>query len=259
MDLGISGKTALVLGGSKGLARSCCEHLGQAGIRVVINGRDAEAGEAAAKAIGNGAIFLQGDVSQPGMVEQVIAEAEARAGRISILVTNAGGPPPGLFTDHDIDVWRRALEVNMLSAVSAAQRVLPGMLEDGFGRIVNITSFAVKEPYPNMALANSVRAGLTGAMATLAREVVDRGVTVNNLLPGLMATGALDRVIRARSAREGISEAEVVAAMAGSVPARRLGAAEDFGPICAFLCSRHAGYITGQNIAVDGGLIRSLL
>ncbi len=110
-----------------------------------------------------------------------------------------------------------------------------------------------------MALANSVRAGLTGAMATLAREVVDRGVTVNNLLPGLMATGALDRVIRARSAREGISEAEVVAAMAGSVPARRLGAAEDFGPICAFLCSRHAGYITGQNIAVDGGLIRSLL
>lgn len=259
MDLGISGKTALVLGGSKGLARSCCEHLGQAGVRVVINGRDAKAGEAAAKAVGNGAIFLQGDVSQPGMVEQVIAEAEARAGRISILVTNAGGPPPGLFTDHDIDVWRRALEVNMLSAVGAAQRVLPGMLEDGFGRIVNITSFAVKEPYPNMALANSVRAGLTGAMATLAREVVDRGVTVNNLLPGLMATGALDRVIRARSAREGISEAEVVAAMAGSVPARRLGAAEDFGPICAFLCSRHAGYITGQNIAVDGGLIRSLL
>lgn len=259
MDLGISGKTALVLGGSKGLARSCCEHLGQAGVRVVINGRDAEAGEAAAKAVGNGAVFLQGDVSQLGMVEQVIAEAEARAGRISILVTNAGGPPPGLFTDHDIDVWRRALEVNMLSAVSAAQRVLPGMLEDGFGRIVNITSFAVKEPYPNMALANSVRAGLTGAMATLAREVVDRGVTVNNLLPGLMATGALDRVIRARSNREGVSEAEVVAAMAGSVPARRLGAAEDFGPICAFLCSRHAGYITGQNIAVDGGLIRSLL
>lgn len=259
MDLGISGKTALVLGGSKGLARSCCEHLGQAGVRVVINGRDAEAGEAAAKAVGNGAIFLQGDVSQPGTVEQVIAEAEARAGRISILVTNAGGPPPGLFTDHDIDVWRRALEINMLSAVGAAQRVLPGMLEDGFGRIVNITSFAVKEPYPNMALANSVRAGLTGAMATLAREVVDRGVTVNNLLPGLMATGALDRVIRARSNREGVSEAEVVAAMAGSVPARRLGAAEDFGPICAFLCSRHAGYITGQNIAVDGGLIRSLL
>lgn len=259
MDLGISGKTALVLGGSKGLARSCCEHLGQAGARVVINGRDAEAGEAAAKAIGNGAIFLQGDVSQPGTVDRVIAEAEERAGRISILVTNAGGPPPGLFTDHDIDVWRRALEVNMLSAVGAAQRVLPGMLEDGFGRIVNITSFAVKEPYPNMALANSVRAGLTGAMATLAREVVDRGVTVNNVLPGLMATGALDRVIRARAARDGISEAEVVTAMANSVPAKRLGAAEDFGPICAFLCSRHAGYITGQNIAVDGGLIRSLL
>lgn len=259
MDLGISGTTALILGGSKGLARSAAEHLAQAGVRVVINGRDAEAGEATARALGNGAFFVQGDVSQAGVVDEVIAAAEKQAGRISILVTNAGGPPPGQFTDHHIDVWRRALEVNMLSAVGAVQRVLPGMLEDGFGRIVNITSFAVKEPYPNMALANSVRAGLTGAMATLAREVVDRGVTVNNVLPGLMATGALDRVIRARAARDGTSEAEVVTAMSNSVPAKRLGTAEDFGPICAFLCSRHAGYITGQNIAVDGGLIRSLL
>lgn len=259
MDLGISGKTALILGGSKGLARSAAEHLAQAGARVVINGRDAEAGEAAAAAIGNGAIFVQGDVSQAGVVDEVIAAAEKRSGRISILITNAGGPPPGLFTDHGIDVWRRALEVNMLSAVAAVQRVLPGMLEDRFGRIVNITSFAVKEPYPNMALANSVRAGLTGAMATLAREVIDRGVTVNNVLPGLMATGALDRVIRARAARDGTSEADVVTAMENSVPAKRLGSADDFGPICAFLCSQHAGYITGQNIAVDGGLIRSLL
>lgn len=259
MDLGISGRTALILGGSKGLARSAAEHLAEAGVRVVVNGRDAEAGEAAAKALGNGAIFVQGDVSQAGTVDEVIAAAEKRSGRVSILVTNAGGPPPGQFADHGIDVWRRALEVNMLSAVGAAQRVLPGMLEDGFGRIVNITSFAVKEPYPNMALANSVRAGLTGAMATLAREVVHRGVTVNNVLPGLMATGALDRVIRARAARDGTSEADVVEAMANSVPAKRLGAADDFGPICAFLCSRHAGYITGQNIAVDGGLIRSLL
>ncbi|MCW5719575.1 MAG: SDR family oxidoreductase [Devosia sp.] len=259
MDLGIAGKTALILGGSRGLARSAAEHLAAAGVRVAINGRDQQAGQAAAEALGNGAIFVQGDVSQPGVLEAVIAETERECGRVSILLTNAGGPPPGRFTEHGIDVWRRALEVNMLSAVEAAQRVLPAMLEDGFGRIVNITSFAVKEPYPNMALANSVRAGLTGAMATLAREVVDRGVTVNNVLPGLMATGALDRVIRARAARDGLSETEVVAAMEKSVPAGRLGRAEDFGPLCAFLCSRHAGYITGQNIAVDGGLTRSLL
>lgn len=259
MDLGISGRTALVLGGSKGLARSAAEHLAQAGVRVVINGRDAQTGHAVASQLGGGALFLRGDVSQPGVVGDVIAEAQRRCGPVSILVTNAGGPPPGLFTDHDIGVWRSALETNFLSAVEAAQRVLPDMLEAGFGRIVNITSFAVKEPYPNMALANSVRAGLTGAMATLAREVVDRGVTVNNVLPGLMNTGALQRVIKARAAREGATHAEVVEAMANSVPAKRLGGADDFGPICAFLCSKHAGYITGQNIAVDGGLVRSLL
>jgi len=133
------------------------------------------------------------------------------------------------------------------------------MLAGGFGRIVNITSFAAKEPYPNMALANAMRAALHGAMSTLAREVVGRGVTVNNLLPGLMDTGALERVIRARMAKDGTSEQEVRASMARSVPAQRLGLAEDFGPACAFLCSRHAGYITAQNLAVDGGLIRALM
>lgn len=259
MDLGISGRVALVLGGSKGLAFSCARHLADAGVRVVVNGRDAEAGEKAAAVLGNGAIFLQGDVSEPGVIDRVIETAQARVGRISILVTNAGGPPTGQFTDHDVETWRKALEVNMLAAIGATQKLLPGMIEDGFGRVINITSFAVKEPYPNMALANSVRAGLTGAMATLAREVIDRGVTVNNILPGLMATGALDRVIRARATRDGISESEAAAAMAASVPAKRLGSAEDFGPLAAFLCSAHAGYITGQNVTVDGGLVRSLL
>ncbi|MCB5410775.1 SDR family oxidoreductase [Pseudogemmobacter sp. CC-YST710] len=259
MDLGIAGRVALVLGGTKGLAFSTARHLAGAGVQVMLNGRDAASGEAAAASLGGGAMFLQGDVSEPGVMERILNETRARAGRISILVTNAGGPPPGQFTDHDIDTWRHALEVNMLSAISATQKLLPDMISDGFGRIVNITSFAVKEPYPNMALANAVRSGLTGAMATLAREVVQHGVTVNNVLPGLMATGALDRVIRARAAREGISEAEAATAMAESVPAKRLGTAEDFGPVAAFLCSAHASYITGQNITVDGGLVRGLL
>ncbi|CAH1694722.1 3-oxoacyl-(acyl-carrier protein) reductase [Hyphomicrobiales bacterium] len=259
MDLGIAGQTALVLGGTKGLGFACAHHLSAAGVRVAINGRNAEEGRAAVARLSNGAAFIQGDVSDADQPGRLIAEAQEQVGAIGILVTNAGGPPTGQFTDHQLDTWRKALEVNMLAAIEAARLLLPGMIQAGFGRIVNITSFAVKEPYPNMALANGVRAGLTGAMATLAREVIGKGVTVNNILPGLMATGALDRVIRARASRDQIPEAEASARMAASVPAGRLGTAEDFGPLCAFLCSRHADYITAQNIAVDGGLVRSLL
>lgn len=259
MDLRISGETALVLGGTKGLGFACARELAAAGVRVAINGRNADEGAQAIAELGNGAIFVQGDLAEPDQPARLIEEAQSQLGPIHILVTNAGGPPTGQFTDHAVDTWRRALEVNMLSAVQAAQILLPGMIEARYGRIVNITSFAVKEPYPNMALANGVRAGLTGAMATLAREVAGKGVTVNNILPGLMATGALDRVIRARAARDSITEQEASVRMAASVPAARLGTAEDFGPLCAFLCSRHADYITAQNIAVDGGLIRGLL
>ena len=146
-----------------------------------------------------------------------------------------------------------------LSAIEMARRVLPGMIAAGFGRVVNITSFAVREPYPNLVLANAARAGLHGAMATLAREVAEHGVTVNNVLPGLMDTGALKRVYQAQSRRQNISEDEAKRRMAESVPARRLGTAEDFGPAVAFLCSRRAGYITAQNLTVDGGLVRALL
>lgn len=259
MDLRISGETALVLGGTKGLGFACARELSAAGVRVAINGRNADEGAEAVALLGNGAIFVQGDLADPDQPARLVEEARSQLGPIHILVTNAGGPPTGEFTDHTVETWRRALEINMLSAIQAAQLLLPGMIEARYGRIVNITSFAVKEPYPNMALANGVRAGLTGAMATLAREVAGKGVTVNNILPGLMATGALDRVIRARAARDAITEQEASARMAASVPAARLGTAEDFGPLCAFLCSRHADYITAQNIAVDGGLIRGLL
>jgi 3-oxoacyl-[acyl-carrier protein] reductase len=147
----------------------------------------------------------------------------------------------------------------MLGHIDMARRVLPNMIEVGWGRIVNITSFAVREPYPNLVLANAVRAGLHGAMATLAREVADKGVTVNNVLPGLMDTPALQRVYNAQSQRENISVDDARNRMAESIPANRLGIAEDFGPAVAFMCSRHAGYITGQNLTVDGGLVRGLL
>jgi 3-oxoacyl-[acyl-carrier protein] reductase len=259
MELGITGEAALVLGGTKGLGFSCAQQLALAGVRVAINGRDAKAGMEKASTLGAGAIFVQGDLADRGQPAKLIAEAEQRLGAIRILITNAGGPPPGQFNEHSIEAWRRAIDINMLSAVAAVQALLPGMIEAKFGRIVNITSFVVKEPYPNMALANSIRVGLTGAMSTLAREVAAHGITVNNILPGLMDTGALQRVIKARAAKDGTAEDQVKRNMAASIPMARLGRADDFGPLCAFLCSRHAGYITAQNIAVDGGLVRGLL
>ena len=160
---------------------------------------------------------------------------------------------------HDDETWEAALRNNMLGHIDMTRRVVPAMIAAGWGRIVNVTSFAVREPYPNLVLANAVRAGLHGAMATLAREVADKGITVNNALPGLMDTPALQRVYNAQSQRENIAVEEARDRMAESVPAKRLGTAEDFGPAVAFLCSRHAGYITGQNLTVDGGLVRALL
>ncbi|WP_043532080.1 SDR family oxidoreductase [Litchfieldella xinjiangensis] len=256
MDLGISGRTALILGGTQGLGLSCAQSLASAGVNVVINGRDAERATQVAESLGVKSV--SGDVSRPAERRRIIEEARA-VGPISILVTNAGGPPPGPVESHAHDTWLNALETNMLAALDFAVQCLPSMKEEGFGRIVNVTSFTVREPYPNMGLATGVRAGLTGAMASLAREVAASGVTVNNLLPGLMDTGALHRVYTAQAAKEGISEEAAKIRMAESVPMRRLGLPEDFGNVCAFLCSRHAAYMTGQSITVDGGLSRSLL
>ena len=259
MDLGIAGETALVLGGTQGLGLACASSLADAGVTVVVNGRDTVKGETAAESLGAAACFVPGDLRQPAARAQIYADTVAATDAPSILVTNAGGSPPGGFAEKDHAAWIDALELNMLAAIEMTRLDLPAMLERGFGRIVNITSFVVREPYPNMVLANSVRVGLTGAMATLAREVADGGVTVNNILPGLMDTPALQRVFKARSEAEGITEDEARARMAASIPAGRLGHGDDFGPLCAFLCARQSGYITGQNIAVDGGLVRGLL
>jgi 3-oxoacyl-[acyl-carrier protein] reductase len=258
IDYGIKGELALVIGGTRGLGLSCAAALAEAGARVIVNGRDAAVGKAVASRLGNGATYIQADVSQADE-RQALFKAAAAIGPVSILVTNAGGPPPGQFLDAAPEAWHAAFETNVFAAVETMRFFLPGMIERRFGRIVNITSFVVKELYPNMALSNTVRIALTGAAASLAREVIEHGVTVNNILPGLMDTGALQRVFKDRSRRQGISEAEVKAQMAASIPAKRLGTAEDFGPLCAFLCSRLTGYITGQNICVDGGLVRSLI
>ena len=259
MDLGIAGERALILGGTQGLAFSAAKYLHDAGVKLALNGRDPEHGAAAVKALGGAPAFVQGDVSDPQQRGPIYRAAVEAIGVPSILITNAGGPPPGSFFEHDQDAWLKAIHTNMLSAIEMAHMSLPAMIEAGWGRVLNVTSFAVREPYPNLMLANAVRAGLHGAMSTLAREVAEKGVTVNNLLPGLMDTGALERVYNAQSLRDDISVDEVKARMADAVPTKRLGEADDFGPACAFLCSRHAGYITAQNLTIDGGLVKALL
>lgn len=259
MDLGIAGLNALVLGGTQGLGFATAKALAQAGVKVAVNGRNVDKAHNAASTLGASAVAVPGDVSLSEDRKAILAEVRDRLGPISILVTNAGGPPPGPVDAHDHDTWRQALESNMLSAIDFAVMCLSDMKAARFGRIVNITSFTVREPYVNMGLATGVRAGLTGAMSALAKEVAPFGITVNNVLPGLMDTGALERVYKAQSEREGISIDEARQRMAQSIPMQRLGTADDFGPVAAFMCSQRAGYITGQNITVDGGLVRSLL
>lgn len=256
MDLGIAGERALVLGGTKGLGFACAQALSLAGVQVAVNGRSRVEGEAAAKAVGG--VFVAGDLSNEADRQALIATMRA-SGAPSIIVTNAGGPPTGQFEEIASDAWRRAFETNMLAPLEIVRAFLPAMKARGYGRVLNITSFVVKELYPNMSLSNGLRVGLTGAMGSMAREVAAHGVTVNGLLPGLMDTGALERVIRDRMKRTGETEAAVKEAMSASIPMRRLGRASDFGALAAFLASKQAGYITGQNICIDGGLTKTVI
>jgi 3-oxoacyl-[acyl-carrier protein] reductase len=257
MDLGIAGETALVLGGTQGLGLACAVALKEAGVRLLVNGRS-QASWQSAQSVLHDAVFLQGDLGNADERASLCRGLAQHPG-IAILVTNAGGPPAGQFEEISSEQWQKAFETNVLGILEIVRLLLPGMKARGFGRILNITSFVVKELYPNMSLSNSLRVGLTGAMGSIARECAASGVTINNLLPGLMDTGALQRVIRDRAMRSGRGEAETKREMAESVPMKRLGMAEDFGPLCAFLASRQAGYITGQNICVDGGLTKSVI
>lgn len=257
MRIDLTGRTALVLGGTRGLGWGCARALDEAGARVIVNGRDVQHGRAAAARLQRGS-FVPGDIASAADREALFAAVDA-IGAPDIIVTNAGGPPAAPFEETNLDQWRHSHEQNILGPLEIVRHWLPRMRAQRFGRILNITSFVAKELYPNMALSNSVRVGLTGAMGSLAREVARDGVTVNGLLPGLMDTGALERVIRDRARRQGITEDQVRRQMADSIPVGRLGAAEDFGPLCAFLASDRASYITGQNICIDGGLTKSVI
>ncbi len=253
MELGLRGKRALVCAASKGLGRGCAEALAAAGVELVVNARGAEALQAAAAEIaarhGVRVVPVAADITDPEGRAAVLAAA----GAVDILVTNAGGPPPGLWSDWTREDFIRALDANMLTPIALMQALLPGMIARGWGRVVNITSQAVKSPIPQLGLSNTARTGLTGFVAGTARQVAPHGVTINNLLPGIHATDRADTLDSAVALAEGISLEEARARRAATIPARRYGTAEEFGAACAFLCSVHAGFIVGQNISLDGG------
>jgi 3-oxoacyl-[acyl-carrier protein] reductase len=256
MELGIDGKWALVCAASKGLGKGCAAALVKEGVHVVITARGAEALEATAAELRvlNPAVQVRavaGDIT----TEAGRAAALAACPQVDILVNNAGGPPPGDFRDWTRDDWIKAVDGNMLTPIELIKAVVDGMAERGFGRIVNITSGAVKAPIDVLGLSNGARSGLTGFIAGLSRQVrvASRNVTLNNLLPGVFDTDRVRSMAAATSKKTGQSIDEIVAARAAVPPARRLGKSDEFGAACAFLCSVHAGYITGQNVLMDGG------
>ncbi|NOE25739.1 SDR family oxidoreductase [Ruegeria sp. HKCCD6157] len=253
MDLGIQGKRALVCASSKGLGLGCAEALAAAGVNLVMNARGTEVLEAeAARLRSEHGVEVQTvacDVTTPDGQAQVIEAAQG----VDILVTNAGGPPPGSWSDWERDDFIKALDANMLTPIAFMKALLPGMMEKGWGRVVNITSQSVRAPIAVLGLSNAARTGLTGYVAGTSRQVAPHGVTINNLLPGIHATDRADSLDSGVAAQQGISIDEARANRAATIPVRRYGSRQEFGSTCAFLCSQHAGFIVGQNILLDGG------
>jgi len=252
MDLGITGRWAIVCAASQGLGKGCAEALGKEGVNLVINARtqatlEQTAAELRAACPGIEVRTVAGDVAD-GEVRQALLAA---CPQVDILVNNAGGPPPGDFRDWGREDWLKALDANMLTPIELIKAVVDGMAERGFGRVVNITSGAVKAPIDILGLSNGARSGLTGFIAGLARQqrLAGSNVTLNNLLPGAFDTARLQKTLKAAG-----GDVEATAqSRRKAIPAARFGSADEFGAYCAFLCSAHAGYITGQNLLIDGG------
>jgi 3-oxoacyl-[acyl-carrier protein] reductase len=259
MDLGIAGKWALVCGASKGLGLGCAQALVREGVNVLIVARGAEVLQAAATqliaecagATGAEVQFVAADITTPEGRAAVFAQRKD----FDIVVTNAGGPPPGDFRDWDREAWIKAVDANMLTPIELIKATVDGMAERGFGRIVNITSSSVKAPIDILGLSNGARSGLTGFVAGLARtsKLAGSGVTINNLLPGAFETDRLRVTMQGAASKSGQPVDAIMDARRKTIPARRFGTPEEFGAICAFLCSTHAAYMTGQNVLADGG------
>lgn len=270
MDLGLAGKWALVCGASKGLGRGCAEALVREGVNLVINARNADVlqqtaidliaigayseGAGAQKAPKPQVLCVAADITTPQGREAVFAAPGGPGKAFDIVVTNAAGPAPGDFRDWEREAWLQALDANMLTPIELIRATVDGMAERGFGRIVNITSSAVKAPIDILGLSNGARSGLTGFVAGVARtKLAAQGVTVNNLLPGVFDTDRIKNMLQRSSDSTGQSVQLLAEGRRKNIPAQRFGTPEEFGAICAFLCSVHAAYMTGQNVLADGG------
>ena len=259
MDLGIKGKWALVCGASKGLGLGCAQALSGEGANVVIVARGVSELERAAESLRAAAPGVQvipvvADITTPEGRAAALSAPGGPDGAFDIVVTNAGGPPPGDFRGWDREIWLKALDANMITPIELIKAVVDGMAQRGFGRIVNITSSAVKAPIDILGLSNGARSGLTGFVAGVSRSgLAAQGVTINNLLPGAFDTDRLKVTFEGAAAKTGKPVEDLMDARRQTIPARRFGNPQEFGAICAFLCSVHAGYMTGQNVLADGG------
>jgi 3-oxoacyl-[acyl-carrier protein] reductase len=253
----------LVTGAANGIGRAIARELAREGARLLICARRAEPLEAARAAIAketNATVeCVTADVSRVDELHRLADEATRRFGRIDVLVTNAGGPPAGPFEKHGWDVWQETVDLTLRSVVELTRAVLPGMKERRWGRIINVSSIAAKQPVDNLMLSNSIRVAVTGFARTLAMEVASHGVTVNNILSGYTRTERVEELAVATAARDGVTPADIMKRIESEIPARRLAEPEELGALAAFLASERASYITGQSIAIDGGWIKALM
>jgi 3-oxoacyl-[acyl-carrier protein] reductase len=263
MDLGLRGRVALLAAASKGLGRAVAEELAAEGVSLVLCARGEATLKATAEEIaarhGVPVLPVAADVGARGEPERVVREGIARFGRIDILLTNSGGPPAAPFESLTEEAWRQSVDLVLLSVVAFCRAVLPGMKERRWGRILNVTSIAAKQPVDNLMLSNSIRAAVIGFARTLANEVAPFGITVNNLLPGFTRTERMVELSEVTATKEGITPDQALSRYTAQVPIGRMAEPREFAALAAFLASERAGYITGQSMAVDGGWIRALL
>jgi 3-oxoacyl-[acyl-carrier protein] reductase len=262
MELGLKGKVALVCGASQGLGRAVADELAIEGASLAINSRSLDKLKTVCEEIGartgSDAFPVAGDLARASDIERIVNETLSHFGKIDILVTNVGGPPPGTFDALSREVWETATQSLLTSVLDLTRLVLPGMKERKWGRILNVTSIAAKQPVDNLMLSNSIRAAVTGFAKTLADEVATYGITVNNILPGYTLTERVGDLATSIAQKEGIEASAVQKRWEASIPMRRLGRTDEFAALAAFLVSERASYITGSSVAVDGGWIRSL-
>jgi 3-oxoacyl-[acyl-carrier protein] reductase len=257
MDLGLRDCRAFVAGASRGLGLACARALAGEGARVFVCSRDAGAIARAAAEIG-AAGHAAADVSRPTEATRVVFEAVAALGGLDCLVTNAGGPPTAPFDKAGDDDWDIAYQLNLMSAVRLIREALPALKASGRGRIVNLTGYGVKEPISDLVVSDSIRAGVTVMAKTIASDLAPYGITVNNIAPGPVLTDRITEIMSARAKGAGIAPDEQLKRFAQTIPVRRLGRPDEIGDLCAYLCSRQAGYLTGQTIVVDGGINRAI-